>query len=209
MTTEERLAELEREQAETKAKLAPLEKALEAQRQEVRARSFVLVDEDGKTRGALKAGKEGPVLKLADETGKSRAMLGVDKNGPKLILRDESGKVRVWLVAGRDGPKLNLYDENGVERAVLNIDKDGLRLCDANGKVYWAAPPDPPPSQEPSAKPSKTSAGNSSPAGESKPTPKPLKGWIRNPDGTREPVDLRDLLPKKSLPNGPQKDNKV
>ena len=69
-------------------KVATLEKALDAQRQdvaqvrkdasqrptqvlsEVRARSFVLVDDDGKTRALLDNDKGGPRLGLSDENGK-------------------------------------------------------------------------------------------------------------------------------------------
>ena len=69
MTTEERLATLEQEQAEMKAKLALLEKQLEAQPTEVRARRFVLVDENGTNRAELDLDFVGLRLSLHDEDG--------------------------------------------------------------------------------------------------------------------------------------------
>jgi hypothetical protein len=136
MTTEERLAALEREQAETKAKPAQLEKALEGQSQEVRSRGFVLVDESGNTRAELVVDKDVPGLILCDENGTIRVALVVGKDGPVLNLFDESGERRASLAAGKIGPVLNLLDDNGEQRALLCVSKEGpsLDLADENGE---------------------------------------------------------------------------
>jgi hypothetical protein len=137
MTTEERLTALEGEQAETKAKLAQLEKALEAQRQEVRSRGFVLVEENGEVRAKLGIiGKDGAGLDLWDENGMHRAGLYVDKEGPKLNLGDENEKVRVGLGVDKDRPRLELGDENEKVCAALGVGKNGpvLNLWDENGE---------------------------------------------------------------------------
>ena len=152
MTTEERLATLEREQAETKAKLAQLEKALKTQRQEVRARSFVVVDENGKTRAMMDMYKGGPRLLMFDENSKARTALGMTEHGARLRLFDENG-ARAELRTGKEGPALILWDENGQNRALLGASKtltpDGttttspessLLLSGADGKVRWSAP---------------------------------------------------------------------
>ena len=59
---------------------------------EVRARRFVLVDENGKTRATLNVDKAGPGLNLYDENEKIRASLSVMKGGPCLCLYDKLGK---------------------------------------------------------------------------------------------------------------------
>ena len=64
---------------------------------EVRANKFVVVDENGKTRAVLVAGKDGVGLALNDENGKVRAELPVFKDGPALSLKDEKGKTRAHL----------------------------------------------------------------------------------------------------------------
>jgi hypothetical protein len=134
-------------------RVAALEKALEAQRQEVaqvrkamvlpesfvaaevRARSFAVVDENDKTRAGLRVTKGGPGLTLYDENGKDRARLAVDGPGPELRLLDENGKTRAALGVTKDGPVLGLADENGKSRAALTALKDGPRLglWDENG----------------------------------------------------------------------------
>jgi hypothetical protein len=131
MTTEERLATLEREQTETKTKLEQLEKALEGQRQEaaqvregaveVRARKFVVVDKNGNLRAILALAKTGPMLGLGDENGKLRTALGLSKDGAKLSLRDENGKTRARLSVDQGG-------------------QPGLRLLDEKDKIIWSAP---------------------------------------------------------------------
>ena len=164
MTTEERLEKMEQELAQAKrlvrrfviAALAcvgvlvvgwagVLQTTAQEKAQvlpEVRARNFVLVDENGKMRAGLTVLKYGPGLNLIDENGKIRAQLGVGMNGPGLFLLDENGKGRTQLIAGMNGPELFLLDENGKTRAGLIVLKAGPRLDfhDENGKAIFKAP---------------------------------------------------------------------
>jgi hypothetical protein len=130
----------------------------------VKARKFMLVDVNDKTRALLAVDEKGVMLGLLDENGKPRVCLTVDKEGPQLTLRDENNKPRaalllfdigsgltlddgngetcVMLHAGKDEALLSLYDKNG--KGLLTVDKkDGpkMRLADENGKVVWQAPP--------------------------------------------------------------------
>lgn len=109
---------------------------------EIRASSFVLVDENGKTRGGLVFNHNGwPTLELWDENGLGRAALFVSKDGPGLALRDENGKNRLAMILVKDAPGLLLYDENGKVRANLIFlnNRPMLELNDKNGKVIWSA----------------------------------------------------------------------
>lgn len=81
MTTEERLAKVERQLAELQ--------------HEVRTRRVTILDENGKTRALLAVDLEGPTLGLADEKGEVRARLVVNEDGPALCLADEYGKT-IW-----------------------------------------------------------------------------------------------------------------
>jgi hypothetical protein len=108
---------------------------------EVRAREFILEDENGNNRARLSMGNDGPTLALFDEKGKNRAKLSAFKDGPGLYLFDENGKPRAVLSAFKDGPGLNLADENSKGGVMLIADKNGpaLILYDENGKVMWQA----------------------------------------------------------------------
>jgi hypothetical protein len=103
---------------------------------EIRARSFILEDENGKERAALVGSKDGASLEMLDENGKVRAKMSVDKDGSMLLLSDENGKLRAGLSAHKFGAGLVLYDENGKYRAMLGTGKDGpsLSLTDEKGK---------------------------------------------------------------------------
>ena len=166
MTTEERLAKVERELARAKRRSRWLLAALglglgalalvwasaanvpkaEAQGaadgRTVLAERFELVNAQSKVRAYLEMAKDGPMLCLADAAGRPRAMLAVREGGPGLALFDENGKSRATLFALKDGPRLALFDENGKSRAALVVDKDGvvLSLFDATGKPFWSTP---------------------------------------------------------------------
>jgi hypothetical protein len=73
---------------------------------------------------------------LEDENGNGRAGLGVDKDGPALVLYGENGRMRATLSALKDGPALSFYDEQGHERAALTVlnGRPGFWLLDENGK---------------------------------------------------------------------------
>jgi hypothetical protein len=119
---------------------------------EIRARSFILEDENGKSRAALLASKDGAGLALYDKNGELLAALGVIKDRPTLALYDEKGKIRAYLAADEDGPLLVLRDENGKIRFVAGktkvVTSDGttfeypessLILFEPDGKVVWSA----------------------------------------------------------------------
>jgi hypothetical protein len=113
MTIEERLEKLEQELALLKKASAPRSRAISAN-------TFLVVDQKGKTRGAL--------TMIEDRVG--------------LVLFDTNGKPRVRLAVRKEGPMLRLQDENGNPRAMLTVFKNGpgLQLMDEKGEVIWKAP---------------------------------------------------------------------
>jgi hypothetical protein len=165
MTTEERLAKVERELGRVKRGnrwlLAALGLALGAwimagtlalrtvgaegggaAVNEVRARRIVLADDQGRERGVLQMAADGPTLVLCDAMGKVRATLSAIASGPGLALYDAEGKGRAALVVLADGPRLALRGATGKVCAILSGGKDGPRLglLDAAGKPIWSAP---------------------------------------------------------------------
>jgi len=107
------------------------------------ANEFVLVDDQGRARGALHVLMDGPALSLSDEKGIARVILAAPKTGPTLNLSDEKGMFRAGLSITELGPGLSLYDEKGKDRASLvvhNYYGPGLVLSDKNRKVIWQAP---------------------------------------------------------------------
>jgi hypothetical protein len=79
---------------------------------QVRARSFVLVDENGKPRAELDANNWGVWLSLDNENGETRISLSVDKDASLLGLYGAIGKGRASVCVDKDGPALGLFDEN-------------------------------------------------------------------------------------------------
>ncbi|MDD5223623.1 MAG: hypothetical protein PHE84_06515 [bacterium] len=112
MTIEERLEKLERE-------LTELKKTSAARTKQISASTFLVVDQKGKTRGAL--------TMIEDRVG--------------VVLFDTNGKARVRLAVRKEGPMLRLQDENANPRAVLAVFKSGpsMQLLDEKGKVTWTA----------------------------------------------------------------------
>jgi hypothetical protein len=96
---------------------------------------LVLFDENGKARAGLVVSKEGPFLGLYDEKGAGRALLIVDEDGSGLRMSDENGETRAALAVLKVGPGLILGDEKGISRTLLNVTKDGpsLQLLDEKG----------------------------------------------------------------------------
>ena len=103
----------------------------------VEAREFRLVDAAGKTRAFLALSADGPALVLVDTAGTTRAFLDLTANGPRLVLADAAGKPRLGLNIVEGAPLLSLSDENGKARAALSVTADGpgLGLRDENGKA--------------------------------------------------------------------------
>ena len=108
---------------------------------QIRARSLIIEDENGKSRLGLAVSKDGPGLIMFDENVRMRVVLGISKEGPGLWLYGEKGKSCVTLAALKESLGLGLEDENGQDRAGLAVDKDGpgLVLLDEKGKVIWNA----------------------------------------------------------------------
>ena len=123
---------------------------------EIRASSFVLLDENNKTRAVLgfeRAG--GASLRFIDVNGKIRVGISEGEAGAGLAVLDKSGMVRVEIWAddeprlalsdGTSKPRfevlerndrslmLSIFDESQTSRIVLGVDKDGSVLS-LNGK---------------------------------------------------------------------------
>ena len=148
MSIEQRLKKIERQ-------LAALQK-VKATPKTIRAKKFILENENGKLRAELSSTKDGPKLYMFDENGKERAILGISADGPALTLLDENGKSSVCLSVLKEGPQLHLWDENdlgislsiignvamvsmsdhGKLRAAMNTTEvgSGLKLFSENGK---------------------------------------------------------------------------
>lgn len=77
------------------------------------AEKFVLVDAEGKVRGMLSVGSDGPHLLLADATQKAQVKLIATRFGPNLWLYDTKGVMRAMLNVSADGPHLAMYAEDG------------------------------------------------------------------------------------------------
>jgi len=120
----------------------------------IRAKSFEVVDKDGKRRAALGMVFGEPSLALFDKNDKRRALLSLLDGEPGLYLYDKNEQPRAAL--GMDGgePGLWLKDKNNklraaLGRAELEVMKTGetrqrpagsLVLFDKDGNVIWSAP---------------------------------------------------------------------
>ena len=116
---------------------------------EVRARAFILVDDNGKTRAALLVSTNGPGLYLLDGNKQARVSLDISKDmsgladcAPGLVLADKNGTLRVQLVTSQNDSWLQLSDKNNTRRVRLDLDKDepALDLLDETGKTIWRTP---------------------------------------------------------------------
>ena len=109
--------------------------------EEIRAKSFVLVDENNQSRGTLDFNSGGePRLALHNESGETRLELSVtDGDDPSLLLLDKEGRGRVLLtVVSNNVSGLVLVDKNDKTRATLGISNDddpGFLLYDGNNKI--------------------------------------------------------------------------
>ncbi|MBW2647831.1 MAG: hypothetical protein JRE23_17005, partial [Deltaproteobacteria bacterium] len=73
----------------------------------VRAKRFIVEDENGKARAVLGIGEES-------------AALGMGKNSPCLMMSGENGRPLIMMVMSEEGSKLILSGENGKSRASLS-----------------------------------------------------------------------------------------
>ncbi|MFQ5911803.1 MAG: hypothetical protein ACE5JS_01315 [Nitrospinota bacterium] len=74
--------------------------------EEIRAKKFAVVDEDGRERGVFAVTEMGSGLQLKDVEGRVRAVLMLDAKGPGLELRDAKGRARTRLGLTRDGQRV-------------------------------------------------------------------------------------------------------
>ena len=85
-----------------------------AVQEEVRARKFVLVNEQGTSVGAFGVVDGQLLLMLRDQDKNVRAILAVDEDGqPGIVLLDENGKPRAQFDIEENKSRLMLLDENG------------------------------------------------------------------------------------------------
>jgi hypothetical protein len=94
------------------------------------AQSFRLVDAEGKLRGELALGDDGPLLRLLDAEGRPRATLTGGKQAG-WSLHDQDGKPRVAAFAGEEFG-LAMLDTEGMSQARLAVaaDRQALDLFD-------------------------------------------------------------------------------
>ena len=129
-----------------------------AAKDEVRARSFVLVDAKGTQRAALGIAKNGdatlsfydkearsrltvgilddePTMFLTDQNRKAGVMLATDADTPRLVLVDKTGRERVWVAVRADSPVLQFFDKNRVARSGLTTfnDDTGVSIMSEGG----------------------------------------------------------------------------
>jgi len=95
---------------------------------EVKARRFVLVDEQGDTRALLAVLEDGPALFLIDPQGTPRAMLAILEDGPTLSLTDPQGTPLAMLDVSEGVSALSLIDPQRTPRATLAVLEDGPTL---------------------------------------------------------------------------------
>ena len=124
---------------------------------EVKAKSFRLVDDAGKTRAWLNCFTDSPAtLGFYDAAGKPRATLGYNRNGePCVVLADEDGMARTsWFVVAGE-TKLIMGDAEGRTRVLMGYTTEGpdkvtgaetthpestLILFGPKSDVLWRAP---------------------------------------------------------------------
>ena len=115
-----------------------------AVQEEVRAKKFVLVDEQGMSVGAFGTTNGQPRLALYGESEKVRALFALDPSGqPGLALFSESQKARAFFALDTNGqPGVVLFGENGKPRAkfIMQKGEPRLTLLDGVGKVSFQTP---------------------------------------------------------------------
>lgn len=102
---------------------------------EVRARSFVVVDAQGKPRATLNMYIGQPRLALTDANGITRASVAVSSRGPAVLLADANKKAVALLSVQLNGPRLDLVGVDETQGASFEVSGQGpgLQLNDANG----------------------------------------------------------------------------
>jgi hypothetical protein len=96
--------------------------------EEVRAKNFILLDENGKVRGMLDAMENIPTLRLWDENDTLRISLGVSEDEAYLDIYDENGEIGTELNVSEGLPGLGMWDEDGQLRTLLNVTESGANF---------------------------------------------------------------------------------
>jgi len=104
---------------------------------EIRGTNFVLEDANGKPRACLGMDEDGVELRLRYGNGNIGAALCLHDEKMVLSLADNKGKPRAVLGVTKNMPLLCLYDEKEEPRATLAVLADGphLVLRDEKGKA--------------------------------------------------------------------------
>ena len=99
------------------------------------ARSFFLVDSDGKLRGSFSLSDDDrPSFSLNDADGKERLNISLLEDGPRVELSDATGVVRVVLGAD-DSPSVVVNDAAGESQVALRYSEDGGVVSVIGGSV--------------------------------------------------------------------------
>jgi hypothetical protein len=121
---------------------------------EVRARRFALVDENGTERASLQAGKDDLLFLITDALGHHRVLLQMTRDSTRLAFVGNNQKPQVALSLVEGVPTFRLFDAQGTVRAVLGgtsletvrtgvieqRPESSLVLFDKDGKLIWRAP---------------------------------------------------------------------
>jgi hypothetical protein len=116
------------------------------EREELRARAFVLVDREGTPRMDLRVARNDSThLVLLDREGQPQLSLNVlPQGGADLVIRDRLSQPRAVLSVVAEGrPGVSFYDPMGATRVSLGVFPDGqarLVLYDPGGQLRWATP---------------------------------------------------------------------
>ena len=102
----------------------------------IQAKTFEVVDDNGKRRARLTIEGDGGALELGDKIGKMRVLLSTWGDAATLTLADRAGNMRALLGTEGDATVLSLHDKAGKQRAVLSTEGDSaaLTLDDKAGK---------------------------------------------------------------------------
>lgn len=120
---------------------------------EIRARRFTLVNDEGKIRGFLGFSAIGsptlflfdnPTVTLFDSERRPRARLtgGSIESGLRLYGKDGNPVIDLYAESG-EWPRVSLFDKSQRRRAVLQVLPDGSprsEFRDTGGKIIWSAP---------------------------------------------------------------------
>ena len=109
--------------------------------EEIKAKSFTVIDDTGSVRAVLEMGPVGPTLAMYDDDSPSVA-LGTIAGHAMLTLGDKNGIGRIALgIVGPDAGLL-LLDDEGLFSVSLFARESGptLKLTNEQGETIWKVP---------------------------------------------------------------------